>query len=77
MADNDLEKAFETLADVLTLTESEISEEINVISQQIDELKQRITMLHDKQQTLAHDRSSIEEMYQRYCEQANGNPVEF
>jgi hypothetical protein len=77
MADNELEKAFETLADVLTLTESEISEEINVISQQIEELKQRITVLHDKQQTLAHDRSSIDEMYQRYCEQANGNPVEF
>lgn len=77
MAESDLEKAFETLAEVLTVTESEISEEINIISQQIEQLKERITMLNDKQATLAHDRSSIEEMYQRYCDSPTGNPVEF
>jgi chromosome segregation ATPase len=77
MAESDLEKAFETLAEVLTLTESEISEEINVISQQIEQLKERITALHDKQETLSHDRVSIEEMYQRYCDAPNGKPVEF
>lgn len=77
MAESDLEKAFETLAEVLTVTESEISEEINIISQQIEQLKERITMLNDKQATLAHDRSSIEEMYQRYCDTPTGSPVEF
>jgi chromosome segregation ATPase len=77
MAESELEKAFETLAEVLTVTESEISEEINVIAQQIEQLKERITLLHDKQATLSHDRSSIEEMYQRYSDSPNGNPVEF
>ncbi len=77
MAESDLEKAFETLAEVLTTTETEINEEINVISQQIEQLKERITLLHDKQATLAHDRLSIEEMYQRYSDNPNGKPVEF
>ncbi|HEY9789623.1 MAG TPA: hypothetical protein V6D22_04435 [Candidatus Obscuribacterales bacterium] len=67
MAENELEKAFSTLADVLTLTESEINEEINAILQQIDQLKDRINELNTRQQTLVTDRESIEEMYKRYC----------
>lgn len=67
MAQSDLEKAFGTLTEVLTMTEAEIGEEINVIQQQIDQLKERILELNTRQQTLAHDRTSIAEMYQRYC----------
>jgi hypothetical protein len=67
MAENELEKAFSTLADVLTLTESEINEEINAILQQIEQLKDRINELNTRQQTLVSDRESIEEMYKRYC----------
>ena len=67
MAENELEKAFSTLADVLTLTESEINEEIDAILQQIDQLKDRINELNTRQQTLVTDRESIEEMYKRYC----------
>lgn len=74
MADNELEKAFGTLADVLTLTETEIGEEINVIQQQIEQLKDRIVELNGRQQTLAGDRESIAEMYKRYCGE---NSVEF
>ena len=76
MAETELEKAFSTLADVLTLTESEITEEIQAIMQQIEQLKDRINELNSRQQTLAGDRESIEEMYQRYCVQEN-KPVEF
>jgi chromosome segregation ATPase len=76
MAENELEKAFSMLADVLSITESEITEEINVIMQQIEQLKERINQLNGKQETLAHDRTSIEEMYQRYCG-PDGNAVEF
>jgi chromosome segregation ATPase len=67
MAESELEKAFGTLAEALTLTESEITEEVNVIQQQIQELKERIVQLNGKQQTLAHDRESISEMFNRYC----------
>jgi hypothetical protein len=66
MAESELEKAFATLAEALTLTESEITEEVNVIEQQILELKERIVQLNGKQQTLAHDRESISEMFNRY-----------
>lgn len=66
MAESELEKAFAALADVFSLTESEINEEINVIQQQIQELKERIVQLNGKQQTLAHDRESISEMFNRY-----------
>jgi flagellar hook-associated protein FlgK len=76
MVESELEKAFSTLADVLTMTESEINEEINVIVQQIEQLKDRINELNDRQQTLAADRGSIAEMYRRYCAQ-EGAPVEF
>lgn len=78
-ADSELEKAFATLAEALTLTESEISEEINVIHQQIQELKDRIVQLNTKQQTLSHDRDAISEMFNRYCdtEAGAGNKVEF
>jgi len=75
MAELELEKAFSTLAEALTLTETEISEEINVIVQQIDQLKDRINQLNTKQSTLAHDRESITEMYKRYCNE-DGQPVE-
>jgi TolA-binding protein len=66
MADGELEKAFATLKEALTLTETEVTEEIKVIEQQIDELKDRIVQLNGKQQTLAHDRQSIKEMLSRY-----------
>ncbi len=65
--ENELEKAFGSLAEALSLTESEITEEINVIQQQIVELKDRIVQLNGKQQTLAHDKESISEMFNRYC----------
>ncbi len=52
MAVSELEKAFGTLTEALNLTESEISEEIKVIQQQIEELKERIVELHGKQETL-------------------------
>jgi uncharacterized protein involved in exopolysaccharide biosynthesis len=66
MAENELEKAFGTLAQALTLTETEITEEIKVIEQQIEELKDRVVQLNGRQQTLAHDRQSITEMFNRY-----------
>lgn len=72
MAESELEKAFGTLAEALTLTETEISEEIKVIEQQIDELKDRIVQLHAKQDTLSHDRESISEMFGRYCATMDG-----
>lgn len=71
-ADNELEKAFGTLAEALTLTESEITEEIKVIQQQIQELKERIVQLNGKQQTLSHDKESITEMFNRYCATETG-----
>lgn len=66
MAESELEKAFETLADALTLTESEITEEVKVIEQQIQELKDRIVELNTKQEALAHDKDSLTEMFSRY-----------
>lgn len=79
MADSELEKAFSTLAQALTVTESEITEEITVIEQQITELKERILQLNTKQQTLAHDKQSIEEMFNRYTatDGSAGTKVEF
>lgn len=78
MAESELEKAFETLAEALTLTESEITEEVKVIEQQILELKDRIVELHTKQEALAHDRESLTEMFGRYSDTGDGaNPVEF
>ncbi|HEY9788382.1 MAG TPA: hypothetical protein V6D17_23535 [Candidatus Obscuribacterales bacterium] len=80
MADSELEKAFSTLAQALTLTESEITEEISVIEQQIQDLKERIIQLNGKQQTLAHDRESIADMFNRYRDTGGGastTPVEF
>ncbi|MBY0359969.1 MAG: hypothetical protein K2W82_18340 [Candidatus Obscuribacterales bacterium] len=76
MAESELEKAFGTLAQAFSLTESEIGEEISVVQQQIDQLKERIVELNTRQQTLVHDRDSISEMYQRYCDTA-GQAVEF
>lgn len=70
MAESELERAFGTLAEALTLTETEIGEEINVIQQQIEQLKDRIVELNTRQQTLAHDRESIAQMYKRYCGEA-------
>jgi chromosome segregation ATPase len=72
MAESELERAFSTLAEALTLTESEVNEEINAIQQQIQQLKDRITQLGGQQQTLAHDRESISEMLNRYCVTDNG-----
>ncbi len=72
MAVSELDKAFGTLTEALDLTESEITEEIKLIQQQIEELKERIVELHGKQETLAHDRASISEMVNRYCETTGG-----
>lgn len=80
MVETELDKAFSTLAQAFTLTETELTEEITVIEQQINELKDRIMQLNGKQQTLAHDKSSIEEMFSRYCATeggANQPKVEF
>lgn len=77
MAESAIEQAFATLAEAFTITESEIHEEVSLVEQQIEELKDRIIELQEKQQTLAHDRVAIEEMYKRYCEDSNGNAVEF
>lgn len=77
MAESELEKAFGTLAEALTLTETEIGEEITIIQQQIEQLKERIVELNGRQETLVHDRESIEEMYKRYVNTADGKPVEF
>ncbi len=72
MAEGELEKAFSTLAEALTLTETEINEEINAIHQQIQELKDRIVQLNGQQDTLTHDREAISEMYTRYCATETG-----
>jgi len=72
MAVSELERAFGTLSDALNLTESEITEEIKIIQQQIEELKNRIVELTGKQETLAHDRTSISEMVDRYCATEGG-----
>lgn len=66
MAESELDKAFSTLSEALTLTETEINEEIDAIQQQIEQLRERIGLLNDKQEVLTHDRGSIQEMYQRY-----------
>ena len=66
MAESELEKAFQTLNTALNVSETESTEEIKLIEEQINELKERIVELHGKQQTLAHDRESISEMVQRY-----------
>jgi chromosome segregation ATPase len=78
MVESELEKAFQTLADAFTMTETEITEEIKVIEQQIEELKDRIVQLHTKQETLSHDRKSISDMFGRYCATEDGaQRVEF
>jgi DNA-binding protein H-NS len=66
MAGSELENAFNTLAEALTLTETEVTEEIKVIEQQIAEMKNRILELNGRQEVLAHDRQSIAEMFDRY-----------
>jgi hypothetical protein len=73
MAENELEKAFGTLANALTLTETEITEEIKLIEQQILELKERVIQLNGTQQTLAHDKQSITEMFTRYNAKEGAN----
>lgn len=77
MAESAIEQAFSTLAEAFTITQDEIHEEISLVEQQIEELKERIIQLQEKQQTLAHDRGAIEEMYRRYCVDAEGGAVEF
>ncbi len=77
MAESELERAFGTLAQAFTMTETEVGEEINVIQQQIEQLKERIVELSTRQQTLTHDRESIGEMYKRYCGETSGAAFEF
>lgn len=67
MVENELGKAFQTLTEALSMTETEITEEIKVIEQQIEELKDRIVQLNAKQDTLSHDKQSISEMFSRYA----------
>jgi uncharacterized protein involved in exopolysaccharide biosynthesis len=66
MAESELEKAFGTLSEALTLTESEISEEIKLIEQQVQELQEKVVELNGRQQTLSRDRQAISEMFDRY-----------
>jgi len=78
MAETEIEKAFATLAQALTVTESEINEEIVAVEQQIEELRGRVVELHGKQETLSVDRETIQEMYNKYCGGENsGGAVEF
>lgn len=72
MAESEIERAFGTLAEAMTSTETEISEEIGAIEQQIEQLKARIVELYEKQNTLVSDREAIAEMFDRYCHD-NGN----
>ncbi len=69
MAGNELEKAFQTLTDALDLSEAETTEEIKLVDEQINELREKIIELRGKQETLTHDRTSISEMFQRYVEE--------
>jgi phage shock protein A len=71
----EIEKAFETLAGAFTATETEIHEEIASLEQHIQELQERIVELHGKQETLAHDRQAIAEIYSRHS--GSENAVEF
>lgn len=66
MIEVELEKAFATLTQALTLTESETSEEIGTIQEQIIKLKEQIIELTGRQQALVHDRESISDMFNRY-----------
>lgn len=74
MVESELERAFTTLAEAFTLTETEITEEIRVIEQQVGQLKERIIQLNGKQQTLAHDRQSITDMLSRYAQDDSLKP---
>jgi uncharacterized protein YigA (DUF484 family) len=69
MAVNELEKAFQTLSDALNISEAETTEEVKLIEEQINELREKIIELKGKQETLVHDRISINEMFQRYVEE--------
>ena len=69
MAVNELDKAFQTLSDALNLSEAETTEEIKLVEEQVNELREKIIELKGKQETLAHDRTSISEMFQRYVEE--------
>jgi len=71
MAESELEQAFQTLNTALNVSEAESTEEIKLIEEQINELKERIVELNGKKQTLAHDRESISEMVQRYLSEDN------
>lgn len=70
MAQSELEKAFQTLTEALGLSEEETIEEIKLIEEQINELRERIVELNGKQQTLSHDRQAISDMVERYLEDA-------
>ncbi len=66
MQNAELEKAFNILTQALTITESELNEEINLIHKQIEQLKQRIIELNSHQQSLTHDKQSLLDMCSRY-----------
>ena len=67
MADaTELEKAFSSLSDALALAEQEMTEEVTLIEQKIEDLKNRILDLNTKQETLVHDKKALEEMSSRY-----------
>ena len=69
MVGSELEKAFQTLSEALNISEAETTEEIKLVDEQINELREKIIELKGKQEILAHDRTSISEMFQRYVEE--------
>jgi len=78
MAATEIERAFETLAEAFTSTETEIHQEITSIEQQIEQLRERIVELNSKQETLAHDRTALAEIYSRHAGNDGSNTaVEF
>lgn len=71
----EIERAFETLAGAFTATETEIHQEIATLEEQIQQLQEKIVELNGKQETLAHDRQAIAEIYSRHS--GNDSTVEF
>ena len=65
MAEGELEKAFENLAEIMSTTEAELKEEITVIEQQIQELKDKVVELHGSKETLEKDKEALAEIIGR------------
>lgn len=67
MANGLLIDKFQDVVSAFDTAEQEMSEEIEAIEQQIEQLKDRIVDLNGKLETLAHDKQSIEDMVKRYA----------